>query len=33
MLKSDPKAPKSWQDIVAESVKEHSPEKLTEVSK
>jgi hypothetical protein len=33
MLDSDPKPQRSWQEIVADSAQEHSPEKLTELSK
>jgi len=33
MLNSDPKPERSWQDIVADAGKEHSLEKLTELSK
>ena len=33
MLNSGPKPERSWQDIVADAGKEHSPEKLTELSK
>jgi hypothetical protein len=33
MLDSEPKPQRSWQDIVADSAQEHSPEKLTELSK
>jgi hypothetical protein len=33
MLDDDPKPERSWQDIVADAATEHSPEKLTELSK